>query len=169
MSRVVDFQMRKTGRKHDRRKASVPRATISQILQFMQDEADLNHAGDVETYALTIFNQLGTDDKRTFLRQSVRALWEKQIELSLKSIDPVVVDAELTIEPDKVIQEEQALEDNKPLDSKAFGTFVMGLIMVVLVAMFFLVVGWSFVTGATEETKESAGFLSKLLTMLISL
>lgn len=72
----------------------------------MQDHADNEFNGNVPDNLLILFNALPIDDKRTFLRRSMEALWDHQIELAEKGLSEVVLQRDIT---DKA-QGEQASE-----------------------------------------------------------
>lgn len=94
----------------DRRRTPKPRLTINQILDYMQAIADDELGGNVQDHVLLIFSRLSPDDRKTYLRKTLRMLWEKQIEQAKAGESEVILDEELRINPDSVNEERKNIE-----------------------------------------------------------
>lgn len=130
--------------KIDRRKA--PRLTITQILEEMQHQADVDFQGDLPDNALTIFNRLNVGDKKTFLRRSLELHWQNQIELARTGMQDVVIEHEVVIDPVSVEKERKSFEDvelEEQLRLKTWMskvTFTLGLVLfgaIILITYFY--------------------------------
>ena len=95
----------------DRRKKDPRRLTISQVLDLVQSLADEHYQGDVQTNILSIFNELNSDNKRTFLRKSMMLHWEQQIQLANNDMGDVVLDTETRIDRVSVDSERKQISD----------------------------------------------------------
>ena len=124
-----------------------PRMTITQILDSMQSIADTEHTGDLENNALKIFSRLTPDNKRTYLRKSLRMFWEQQVDLAQQGGDElmheIVIDNEIRIDPIEVAKEREAMAASSDYESGQYtnqlrkfkiAMMVMGGVVVGLVA-----------------------------------
>lgn len=71
----------------DRRKTPRQASNIKKILDQMQDMADERHSGDLQGNVLSIFSQLPSADKKTFLRKSLMLHWENFIAEETEDIE----------------------------------------------------------------------------------
>lgn len=104
-----------SSRPKERRRSVRPRLTISQILEMMQQIADDEYNGDLANNIWKIFNELQIDERRTFLRKSIDALWEKQVEFAKNGLQEIVLSDEETkqvvrINPVEVQTERTSIE-----------------------------------------------------------
>lgn len=130
--------------KIERRKA--PRLTITQILEEMQHQADIDFQGDLPDNAVTIFNRLNVGDKKTFLRRSLELHWHNQIELAKTGMQDIVVEQEVVIDPVSVEKERKAIEDVEVEEQLRLKTwmskvaFTLGLVVfaaIILITYFY--------------------------------
>lgn len=151
----------------DRRKSTVPRLTITEILEKMQQMADASHQGDLQNNVLTVYNQLSLDDKRTFLRKSLMALWESQIDLATKGMQDVVVDQNLRISPEAVETERKTIETVNYEEQVKLKTWMHQVAFVLGIGSFIAVIGITFVVGgngaSVSELTKTLGEITKLL------
>lgn len=87
------------------------RRTITQILDIMQEKADIHYFGDLHNNGLEIFKTLEEGDQKTFLRQSLMLHWERQIERARVHLEDVVIDDDIRIDPVAVEKERMSIED----------------------------------------------------------
>ena len=159
----------KRPRRNERRKIK-NRATIVEILHYLETEADILYQGDVENNMLKLFNQLTVDDKRTFLRHSITALWEKRIEVAKRGIlpeKPVVVDTTLTIEPEVIKSEVEELESSKEKDLDSFSLFIGRVILVMFLVFGTFIMFWSLFYSMPPEGEKMMGYLGEILKILV--
>lgn len=148
----------------ERRRAVRPRLTISQILDNMQQDADDNYQGNLADNVVSVFNTLNLDDKRTFLRKSLDALWARQIELAQSNLQEITIPTEdggknLKINPLEVEHERQTIEElnyQEQLKMKSWGTMVL---FIVFILAFVGVIGFSVFYG-THDIKAFEGVTS---------
>lgn len=132
----------------ERRRA--PRLTITEILDLMQREADLEFQGNLQDNALQVFNKLNMGDKRTFLRKSLMVLWEEQIKLAESGMQDIVVDQEIKINPVTVEMERLSImADDRQAQQRLKvwmyqALFVLGVAGVMLVVLITLLFGADF-------------------------
>lgn len=156
----------KEPRKRERR--SQPRLTITQILSQMQSQADIHHYGDLAGNVLKIFNTLGTEEKRTFLRQGLELLWAKQIDLARAGIEEVMVDigdAKLMVDPVYVQHEREEIDNVNHEETMKMKTFLLKFALVTGTLGMFLVIGvtWFYGTFDRKTTTEAIGHFTKIL------
>lgn len=168
-------------RPRERRAARRPRLTISQILESMQNEADSEYNGDLPNNALTIFNALSTDDKRTFLRKGLEALWERQIAYAQEGLQEIVLAGEVVaspgvpakpevrISPVEIRSERESIDGAAPEEQKKLRQWLMKLM---LVGLFFMFIGIMIFTSfyGTYDAKtifEAAGNINTLIELLL--
>ena len=130
--------------KIERRKA--PRLTITQILEEMQHQADIDFQGDLPDNAVTIFNRLNVGDKKTLLRRSLELHWHNQIELAKTGMQDVVIEQDVVIDPVSVEKERKAIEDVEVEEQLRLKTwmskvaFTLGLVVfaaIILITYFY--------------------------------
>lgn len=128
----------------ERRKNTL-RPTISQILSNMQSVADLDFRGDLENNAIIIFDHLSEGDRRTFMRHSLKLLWERQIDLTQRGIrdimiDDVVFDLQAIASERNYIenQNEEGLDRLKVTIARiTYATAAIALIMTFVITFFY--------------------------------
>lgn len=155
----------------ERRNAARPRATISQIVEKMEAEADMHHLGNLSDNALKIFTGLSVDDKRTFLRSSITLLWEKRIELSIHGHEDVLIDKDTRIDPMAVEKERMALEKVEYEEQMRLKSIILVTFFFVSLIIFIGVFSISFIHGSvnSDETESILKNLGTVLEMLMSL
>jgi len=130
--------------KLDRRRTH--RLTITQVLDEMQQIADTDFQGDLPDNALSVFNTLSEDDRKTFLRRSLELHWKNQIELAKNGMQDVVVEHEVVIDPVSVEKERKSIEEvevEEQLRLKTWMskvTFTLGLVVfgaIILITYFY--------------------------------
>lgn len=159
-----------TKRVKERRVAAKPRATISQIIERMEAEADLNHLGNLSDNALKIFSGLPVDDKRTFLRNSITLLWEKRIDLSIHGHEDVFIDKDTRIDAMAVERERLALEKMEYTEQMRLKSVIVTTFFFVSLAVFGLVTYVAFTHGGVETAgaENSLKNLGKILEVLLT-
>lgn len=168
----------------DRRTVKKARLTINQILESMENQADNDFNGDLPSNILGIFNTLSTDDKRTFLRRSLEALWEKRITYAQDGLQEIVLAGDITadpkqpgvirkeevrISPVEVRSERRSIESTSPEEQKRLRQWALKLLLVV---MFIVFIGILFFTAfyGTYDAKtifEAAGSINTLIELLL--
>lgn len=137
------------------------RASFSEINEAMQLEADKRYEGNLEDNALTIFNQLTTSEKRTFLRYAVLAIASIKKEIAFKErAEPPEphVDSEL-----KKLKEFETEEHQK------FVNFLTRLFFTVLIVVFILFVAFAMLYGNEEIISSIPKRLTEVLDILIKM
>lgn len=171
---VYDF------RPNERRRGKPKRNTINQILTSMQDHADNEFNGNVPDNLLILFNTLSLDDKRTFLRRSMEALWDRQIELAEKGLSEVVLQRDITdsvkgeqasevrINPAEVISERDSINTASPDEQRKLRGWLVKAIVFMMLVMFFFVMFFTSLYGDhdIQAIFEAAKSLSTLIDML---
>lgn len=171
---VYDF------RPNERRRGKPKRNTINQILDSMQDHADNEFNGNVPDNLLILFNALPIDDKRTFLRRSMEALWDRQIELAEKGLSEVVLQRDITdkvqgeqasevrINPAEVISERDLINTASPDEQRKLRGWLVKAIIFMMLVMFIVVIFFTSLYGENDIQTifEGAKSLSTLVDML---
>lgn len=130
MDIVIDTDEEKARFIHsnERRKTSV-RLTITQILERLQEIADVDFRGILQDNALAIFNRLPDDDKKTFLRHALALLWERQIELAQRGIKDIIID-DVLIDLQAVEVERGSIEDKSEEEMLKLSHYIARVIFI---------------------------------------
>jgi len=147
-----------------RRKDPKQRLTITQILDLMQSRADEQYNGDLPNNALTIFNQLNTGDKKTYLRKSLLLLWEEQISLAQSGMMDIKIDQEMVIDPVAVQKEKKSIEELNIEEQIKLKTWMHKFIFTVGILCFIAFIGITFALGG--DKKDPGAILEHLNTIL---
>ncbi len=136
------------------------RLTINQILEKMQGEADAEFNGNLPDNVLGIFNTLSTDDKRTFLRRSLDALWKEQINQAQEGLQEIVLqgevspsgssEAEVRINPVAVVAERESIDASSAVEQQKLRSWLLRLVFVIMVVMFFVILFFTFFYGEND-------------------
>ncbi len=158
-------------RMKERRVAGKPRATISQIVEKMEADADMNHLGNLSDNALKVFTGLTADDKRTFLRNAITLLWEKRIELSIHGHEDVFIDKDTRIDAMAVEKERLALEKMEYTEQMRLKSIIMVTFFFLTITVFSVVCYFAFTHGGidTSGTESTLKNLGKILEVLMTI
>lgn len=141
-----------TTKARDRRATRRPRLSLNQILETMQNQADEEYNGNLPDNALPVFNGLHIDDRRTFLRKSLEALWEKQIAYAQQGLEEIILQGEIDINatcdagntkreirinPVDVRAERDYITTSTPEEQKKFRQWLVKLMLGLMFVMFF--------------------------------
>ena len=166
----------------ERRQGRPKRNTITQILEIMQDRADVEFNGNLPDNLLIVFSDLEIDDKRTFLRRSLEALWEKQIEYAEKGLSEVVLQApieadadsgqppvsEVRINPVEVKTERESINNTSADEQRKLRKWLVNVILGFMFIMFIVTILFTSLYGENDINAifEAGKSLNSLFDML---
>lgn len=151
------------------RRGTKARATINQILEKMEEEADVNYQGNLPDNAVKIFALLPIDDRRTFLRHSLNLLWAKRIELAQKGLQDIVIEESVRIDPTAVQVERKNLEEADIHEQMKLKTFVFKTFFILGILIFSGILTWSWFYGSSAGNTESLlKNLNKIVEILLT-
>ena len=151
------------------RRGTKARATINQILEKMEEEADVNYQGNLPDNAVKIFTLLPIDDRRTFLRHSLNLLWAKRIELAQKGLQDIVIEESVRIDPTAVQVERKNLEEADIEEQMKLKTFVFKTFFILGILVFSGIMAWSWFYGSSAGNTESLlKNLNKIVEILLT-
>ena len=152
------------------RRGTKARATISQILEKMEEEADVHYQGDLPNNVVKIFTWLPIDDRRTFLRHSLNLLWAKRIELAQKGLqDIIIIEEKVRIDPTAVQVERKNLEEADIHEQMKLKTFVFKTFFILGILIFSGILTWSWFYGSSAGNTESLlKNLNKIVEILLT-
>lgn len=143
------------------------RASINQILDQMQVTADHEYAGDLNNNALAVFNDLSTNDKRTFLRQSLMLHWERQIDQARHRLDNIVIDQDLQIDPVEVEKERFSIEELNQIELIKMKTWLNKFLLSAGVVSFMVMVLIAYASDTlTDKTEEYLEILTDVVKLI---
>ncbi len=151
------------------RRGTKARATISQILEKMEEEADVHYQGDLPNNAVKIFTWLPIDERRTFLRHSLNLLWAKRIELAQKGLQDIIIEEKVRIDPNAVQVERKNLEEADIHEQMKLKTFVFKTFFILGILIFSGILTWSWFYGSSAGNTESLlKNLNKIVEILLA-
>ena len=152
------------------RRGTKARATISQILEKMEEEADVHYQGDLPNNVVKIFTWLPIEDRRTFLRHSLNLLWAKRIELAQKGLqDIIIIEEKVRIDPTAVQVERKNLEEADIHEQMKLKTFVFKTFFILGILIFSGILTWSWFYGSSAGNTESLlKNLNKIVEILLT-
>ena len=142
--------------------------TIAQILDYMQHRADDLFGGDLQDNAISIFNQLHKDDKKTFLRKSLILHWENQINKAREGKVDVIIE-DIVIDPNSIDNERDLIAVDNYVEQRKFKNFMLKGMLTLMLLIFGAMVAMTFMMGPDKEnSKMLLEHLSDILSVLIS-
>ena len=151
------------------RRGTKARATISQILEKMEEEADVHYQGDLPNNVVKIFTWLPIEDRRTFLRHSLNLLWAKRIELAQKGLQDIIIEEKVRIDPNAVQVERKNLEEADIHEQMKLKTFVFKTFFILGILIFSGILTWSWFYGSSAGNTESLlKNLNKIVEILLT-
>jgi hypothetical protein len=151
------------------RRGTKARSTINQILEKMEEEADVHYQGNLPDNAVKIFTWLPIDDRRTFLRHSLNLLWAKRIELAQKGLQDIIIEEKVRIDPTTVLAERKNLEAADIQEQMKLKTFVFKTFFILGILIFSGILTWSWFYGSSAGNTESLlKNLNKIVEILLT-
>lgn len=165
----------------DRRATRRPRLSLNQILETMQNQADDEFNGNLPDHALPVFNGLHIDDRRTFLRKSLEALWEKQIAYAQEGLEEIILQGEIDIgatadtkrevriNPVDVRAERDYINTSTPEEQKKLRQWLVKIMLGMMFVMFFGIIFFTAFYGKYEAKTifEAASNINTLIELLL--
>lgn len=154
--------------KGDRRK-NKNRASIREILEMMQDDADDHHRGDLFNASLSVFSRLSLNDRKTFMRHALKLLWEEQISLSQRGQREVVLENDVKIDPVAIEAERCNIDEAKQIENEKFKNFFFRVFFIAMVLLFCIIVVIAIYAGKGPEIEDFISYLTKVLEVMFSI